>query len=147
MILAYPPVMAFRHLANVPGSHHNTGAMNGVAQRDWPRRRYPRFTLDRPLLAHLYCEESFALTYRGRCREFSEGGIGAALAEQLPVGEVVTLELSPTLKVYGAVRYLSGFYHGFEFVLLRDRQKEAIKAICASFERRHHHHAAKRAHA
>jgi len=85
------------------------------------------------------------MTYRGRCRELSEGGIGAALAEQLPVGEVVTLELSPSLKVYGAVRYMHGFYHGFEFVLLRDRQREAIKSMCASFA--HRKHSAKRAHA
>ena len=111
---------------------------NGISSRSWPKRRYPRYTLDRPLLAHLYCTESSALTYRGRCRELSEGGIGAALAEQLSPGEVVTLEFSPTLKVYGAVRYLRGFYHGFEFVLLRDRQREAIKRLCDSFAGRTH---------
>ena len=121
--------------------------MTGLPQRSWPKRRYPRYTLDRPLLAHLYCDDSsIPLTYRGRCRELSEGGIGASLAEQLPVGEVVTLEFSPTLKIYGAVRYLHGFYHGFEFVLLRDRQKEALKAMCGSFDHRQHG-AAKRAHA
>lgn len=113
--------------------------MTGPSPRSWPQRRFPRYALDRPLLAHLYCEESSALTYRGRCRVLSEGGIGAALAEQLPVGEVVTLELSPTLKVYGAVRFLQGFYHGFEFVMLRDRQKEAIKTMCANLAHRHHH--------
>jgi len=112
--------------------------MTGLPQRSWPKRRYPRYTLDRPLLAHLYCDDSSALTYRGRCRELSEGGIGAALAEQLPVGEVVTLEFTPTLKVYGAVRYMHGFYHGFEFVLLRDRQREAIKRLCDSFAARAH---------
>ena len=98
--------------------------MNGIPPpRSWPKRRYPRYALDRPLLAHLYCSETSALTYRGRCRELSEGGIGAALGEQLSPGEVVTLEFAPNLKVYGAVRYLRGFYHGFEFVLLRDRQR------------------------
>ena len=110
----------------------------GISPRSWPKRRYPRYTLDRPLLAHLYCTESSAVTYRGRCRELSEGGIGAALAEQLSPGEVVTLEFSPTLKVYGAVKYLRGFYHGFEFVLLRDRQREAIKRLCDSFAIRAH---------
>jgi hypothetical protein len=120
--------------------------MTGLPQRSWPKRRYPRYTLDRPLLAHLYCDDSSALTYRGRCHELSEGGIGAALAEQLPIGEVVTLEFSPTLKVYGTVRYMHGFYHGFEFVLLRDRQREAIKSMVAAFARRHHG-TAKRAHA
>ena len=113
--------------------------MNGIPPpRSWPKRRYPRYALDRPLLAHLYCSDTSALTYRGRCRELSEGGIGAALGEQLSPGEVVTLEFAPNLKVYGTVRYLRGFYHGFEFVLLRDRQREAIKRLCDSFAARVH---------
>ena len=73
---------------------------------------------------------------RGRCCEVGEGGAGVSLNDQLPVGEVVTLELSPALRVYAAVRYLRGFYHGFEFVMLRDRQREAIHQLCANLASR-----------
>jgi hypothetical protein len=87
--------------------------------------------------AHIYGGETTFYTIGGRCRELSEGGAGAALHEQLPTGEVVALELSPSLRLYAAVRYLHGFYHGFEFVMLRDRQRQALHQLCASLAPRH----------
>ena len=39
------------------------------------------------------------------------------------------MELSPSLKVYAAVRYCRAFYHGFEFVLLKDRQKAELARL------------------
>ncbi len=92
-------------------------------------RRYPRYPLDKPLQAHrLYDEMKVSL--RGRWRTFGEGGAGAQLSEQLSPGEVISLQLTHSTKVYAAVRYSRAFYHGFEFVLLRDRQKAEIQRLC-----------------
>jgi hypothetical protein len=74
------------------------------------------------------------ITIRGRWQTFSEGGAGAEMSEQLRDGEVLRLELSPSLKVWAAVRYCRAFQHGFEFVLLRDKQKADIKQLCRQLE-------------
>lgn len=93
-------------------------------------RRYQRYPVDRPLVA-LRTYDDTTISFRGRWRSLGEGGAGAQMSEQLRTGEVIQLQLSPTLRVYAAVRYGSGFYHGFEFVLLRERQRDEIKRICS----------------
>jgi len=100
-----------------------------IGERNWARRRYPRVAVDTALRAHIYCSETSEITIRGRCRQFGEGGLGASMADQFLPGEVVTLELTPALKVYGVVRYMRGYFHGFEFIMLRDRQREALRAF------------------
>ncbi|HTC79257.1 MAG TPA: PilZ domain-containing protein [Terriglobales bacterium] len=100
-----------------------------IGERNWARRRYPRVAVDTALRAHIYCSETSEITIRGRCRQFGEGGLGATLADQLLPGEVVTLEITPALKVYGVARYMRGYFHGFEFIMLRDRQREALRAF------------------
>lgn len=108
-----------------------------ILARKLPKRRYERYRHDLPIRAHVYASEATFFSIRGRCCELGEGGAGATLNDQLPPGEVVALELSPTLKIYAAVRYLRGFYHGFEFVMLRDRQREALHQMCAALAARH----------
>lgn len=92
------------------------------------KRRYPRYPLDKPLIAHRIYDE-MTVSIRGRCQMFGEGGAGAQMSEQLLCGEVISLELSPSLKVYAAVRYTRAFFHGFEFVLLKDRQKSELARL------------------
>jgi len=92
------------------------------------KRRYPRYLLDRPLTAYRIYEE-MRVSVRGRWQQFGEGGLGAQMTEQLRSGEVLQMELSPSLKVYAAVRYSRAFYHGFEFVLLKDRQKAELARL------------------
>jgi hypothetical protein len=58
------------------------------------------------------------------------------MSEQLRYGEVIVLHLSHSLNVYAAVRYSRAFFHGFEFVLLKDRQKAEIARMCRQFEAR-----------
>jgi len=89
------------------------------------KRRYPRYDVDKPLVAHRLHDE-MSVPIRGRWRQFGEGGAGAQMSEQLRFGEVIRMDLSPSLKVYAAVRYSQAFYHGFEFVLLKDREKEEL---------------------
>jgi|SRR6185437_3123889 len=99
------------------------------------RRRFPRYNLDKPLIAHrLY--EQVTVGIRGRWRQFGEGGAGADMSEQLRHGEVLRLDFSPTLKVYAAVRYSRAFFHGFEFVLVKDRQEAEIKQLCRELSTR-----------
>ncbi len=97
------------------------------------KRRYPRYSLDKPITAHRTYEE-MTVPLRGRWRQFGEGGVGAHMSEQLRFGEVIAIDLSHTLTVYAAVRYSRAFYHGFEFVLLKDRQRAEISRMCRRFE-------------
>lgn len=92
------------------------------------KRRYTRYLVNKPIVAYrVYDEMSIAI--RGRWRTFSEGGAGAQMSEQLRSGEVIRLELSPSLKVWAAVRYCQAFYHGFEFVLLKEKERADIKRL------------------
>ena len=77
----------------------------------------------------LFRSEEMKVSVRGRWQQFGEGGLGAQMSEQLRSGEVLQMELSPSLKVYAAVRYSRAFYHGFEFVLLKDRQKAELARL------------------
>src|SRR6185437_14868958 len=80
------------------------------------RRRFPRFEVNRPVTAILYWESAPPVLISGRCHSLSEGGLGATMSQQLRVGEVVNLEVA----------------HGFEFVLVRDNQRAAIRRLCTS---------------
>ena len=93
------------------------------------KRKYPRYTMDKPVVAYRAYED-MKIGIRGQWQTFGEGGLGARMSEQLRSGEVIAFELSPTLRVYAAVRYCQAFYHGFEFVLLKDRQKAEIARMC-----------------
>jgi hypothetical protein len=89
--------------------------------------------MDRPIRAAICGCEPYS-SIPGRCRELGEGGLGAYMSDQLYPGSIVTIELAPQLKVYAAVRFLHGFYHGFEFVFVREREREKIKHFCAQFK-------------
>ncbi|HVH85461.1 MAG TPA: PilZ domain-containing protein [Terriglobales bacterium] len=99
------------------------------------KRRYPRYKVDKPVVAYRAYED-MKVGIRGRWQTFGEGGLGAQMSEQLRSGEVIAFELSPTLKVYAAVRYCQAFYHGFEFVLLKDRQRAEIARMCRELDRK-----------
>jgi hypothetical protein len=98
------------------------------------KRRYERYPMDRPLIGHRVYDD-VTLTVRGRWHSLGEGGAGAQMSEQLRTGEVIRLELSSSIRVYAVVRYGRGFHHGFEFVLLRDRQRAEIKRLCSDLGR------------
>jgi len=107
-------------------------------------RKYPRYSVDKAVVAYRAYED-MKIGIRGRWRTFGEGGLGATMSEQLRSGEVIAFELSPTLRVYAAVRYCQAFYHGFEFVLLKDRQKAEIKRMCSELGRKTEQAQAKKA--
>lgn len=98
-------------------------------------RRFPRYKTSQRVRAYLLGEDTFYNVVEGNCKEFARGGLGATLKEQLHTGQTVLLQLSLSLKVYATVRFSNGFYHGFEFVLLRDKDRVAIHNLCEAFER------------
>jgi len=95
------------------------------------RRRFPRYDTDLPIRLRNKEEEELA----GRCVVIGEGGVAAILAEPVPLGSMVILQLAipthPTvLEVYALVRNRSGLRHGFEFLSLADSEREAIRQLC-----------------
>lgn len=92
--------------------------------------RAPRYATDRALSAVRFWEDTPVRTVHGRCHVVSRRGLGATVADQLYIGEVVRLDLPPILRVYASVRNISGARHGFEFLFLTDSQQRAIQRLC-----------------
>ena len=99
-------------------------------------RRYCRYRIDQPVAALQYWDESRTRTIEGRCHSISEGGLGARFSDQLRVGEMVLIQISPTLRVYAVVRNMAGFDHGLEFVLMRGVQRKAMADLCRNHAQR-----------
>ena len=99
---------------------------------DWRRhRRFNRYKLDiRVVITREISGKEERLN--GRCRHLGEGGLGAVLAGELPMAEVVGLEFtlpgdSEPMRMRAAVRQRHGFHHGFEFLTLSVSQLDAIR--------------------
>jgi len=78
-------------------------------------RRHPRYRLDVEI--RIYPRDSEVV--RGRTVDISESGISAILAVEVPIDEVVRLELSLPLgdvDVHALVRQRNAFRYGFQFV-------------------------------
>ena len=102
------------------------------ARTDWRKhRRFNRYKLDiRVSITRAVDGKQEVLS--GRCRHLGEGGLGAVLAGELPVGESVALEFTlpgqrEAMHMRAAVRFRHGFHHGFEFLTLGLAQLETIR--------------------
>jgi hypothetical protein len=95
-------------------------------------RRYPRYHIDRPVKATVFWDDHPIRKVLGRAITLSEGGLGASLADQLYLGEVVRLEMPPVPPIYATVRNTRGTEHGFEFLYSRDGQRQAVQVVCAA---------------
>ncbi len=93
-------------------------------------RRFPRYSLDRPLNVVVFWEDAAVRTLHGRCRVLGEGGLGGTIADQLYIGDVVRLELPPLVRTYGSVRSVQGAAHGFEFLFTDESQRRAVRRLC-----------------
>lgn len=102
------------------------------------RRKFPRYAVDlRVSLQVLRATGPVALW--GRSNELGADGIGITLTGQLDPGEVVNLELtlpgsSALIKIRALVRYRDGLRHGFEFLALSTKQRDAVNQACVSLE-------------
>lgn len=89
-------------------------------------RRHGRFLIDLRLIVKA------KTTLHGRTRNLSEGGLGATVAGDIGLGEIVQLqfqlpELEEPLVFRAEVRYRQGFQYGFKFVNPSDNQVEIIR--------------------
>ncbi|MFZ0805291.1 MAG: PilZ domain-containing protein [Candidatus Sulfotelmatobacter sp.] len=97
-------------------------------------RRFPRFTLDVRLQVKMFQNGEFCSCW-GRSTEIGQDGIGATLTGSLEQGEIVTLEiplpLTPyPIKVRAIVRYVQGLRYGFEFLTLKETQRDTVRRVC-----------------
>lgn len=102
-------------------------AMERPAPGTWAvSRQHGRFLIDLRLIV----KANTAL--HGRTRNLSEGGLGATVAGDIPVGELVQLQLQlpgseDPLVFRAEVRYRQGFQYGFKFLNPGGKQIEIIR--------------------
>ncbi len=95
-------------------------------------RRHPRFKLE--VSVRVYPRDCPVV--RGDTVDISESGISAMLREEIPVGEVVRLELAlpcGDVEVLALVRQRNAFRYGFQFLEATSAQ-DVIGRTCRQLE-------------
>jgi hypothetical protein len=97
-------------------------------------RRFPRYPADFRLSVQSF-RPAGSLSLWGLCSELGEDGISGTLTGELALGEVVSMEISvpaigSALKVRAIVRYCDGLRHGFEFLAMDRKQRDALHRTC-----------------
>src|ERR1051326_9007370 len=93
------------------------------------QRRFPRYTCRYGIAVVDHSGRSTT----GECRTLSQGGFGATISSELPVGSIVSIVFRPRSLVHAVslearVLYHEKELHGFEFVAPAEKQREAIAA-------------------
>jgi len=110
-------------------------ALGSAVQTSRPKlRRHPRCRVRLKAMLTLQRTQE-ALTGWMDVRDVSESGIGGETSLELGIGDVVSIdvmlpEISMLLTAEAAVRHHLGFFHGLQFLGLRDSQREAIRQFC-----------------
>ncbi len=88
-------------------------------------RKLTRFELDKRVRITI-TQEGTPLVLHGRTCDISEGGMCALISGRLKAGSIVRLEVSGleegALALTATVRHAKGFYYGFEFVHMDQKQ-------------------------
>jgi len=106
--------------------------MSDASSQSWPvTREYLRYVIDLRLVVRT------SQKLYGRTKDLGDGGLGATVAGDIPIGELVELEFQlpgtdDPMAMYAEVRYRQGFQYGFRFVNPTDRQKEIIRRATRS---------------
>lgn len=90
-------------------------------------RKYERFLIDVRLIIRTKAGE-----LHGRTKNLAEGGMGATVAGDIPLNELVELQFqapgsSVPLVFRAEVRYRQGFQYGFKFLPLPEDKLEIIR--------------------
>ncbi len=93
-------------------------------------RRYPRYAVERPLRITVYWEDTPIRRAHGICHVLGEGGLGATVADDLYLGDVVSVEMPPISRTYARVRNIHGIRKGLEFLQLTTTQRQAVRRLC-----------------
>ena len=92
-------------------------------------RRLTRFLLDKRVRVTVQGEAS-GLVLHGRTCDISEGGLCALISGKLNQGDKVFLEVAGleggSLDLTATVRHARGFYYGFEFTRMDDKQHASV---------------------
>ncbi len=99
-------------------------------------RQFSRYKLDQRVAVRVIREGSEKLL-RGRSNDISEGGLGATLAGELEMGEIVALDFwlplsRDPMRLRARVQYRLGFRYGFAFLTLSGEQRAAILKLARS---------------
>ena len=98
----------------------------------WPiAREYTRHLIDIRLIVKTNT------VLHGRTRNLGEGGLGATVAGDMPLGEIVKLEFSlpevpDPIHMHAEVRYRQGFQFGFKFINPTPEQVAMIRKATRS---------------
>lgn len=108
--------------------------MAGPPQDQRRRRRFPRYRTDLKLAVLLLGPDG-RLQINGLCNQIGEGGLGAIIASELAIGEVVNLQLSipsepQPVSLPAIVRWRERLQHGFEFFGVSSQQLATIRDYC-----------------
>lgn len=116
----------------LPGLEHTCGNVFSDMQNRKTRaravnRKFGRSSIDLRLVVKA------KTTLHGRTKNLAEGGMGATVAGDIPLGELVEVQFqvpqSPEpLAIRAEVRYRQGFQYGFKFLQPTEEQLELIRA-------------------
>jgi hypothetical protein len=101
--------------------------MSEKKQHPWTLPRvHPRFLLDIRILIR------GKQVLHGRTKDIAEGGLGATVAGDIQVGDIVELEFQlpeaqEPMKVKAEVRYRQGFQCGVKFLNATSEQRDHIR--------------------
>jgi len=100
--------------------------MQGFRTDSAPLRDYSRFFIDLRLVVRA------SSRLYGRTRDVSETGLGATVAGDIKMGEVVELEFklpetATPLIMMAEIRYRQGFQYGFRFLNPTAQEREMIR--------------------
>jgi hypothetical protein len=89
-------------------------------------RKHERFEIDLRLLVKA------ATILHGRTKNLAESGMGATIAGEIPLGELVELQFqlpdsSQPMVLRAEVRFRQGFQYGFKFVFPTEEQLHMIR--------------------
>lgn len=93
------------------------------------QRRFPRYSVDRPVTAVVFWDETPVAKVHGRTVVLGEGGMSATMTNELYAGDIVQLCVPPAPWLYAKVCHVHGDQHGFEFLYTSGSQRDAIKNL------------------
>src|SRR5262249_11688524 len=105
-----------------------------MSKPKWAEPRVePRYLMDQRLIVR---GDS---TLHGRTKDISENGVGATIAGDLSIGDIVELEFYLTgsltpVKIKAEVRYRQGFQYGFHFVNITELEKSGIREAARNLQ-------------
>ncbi|HET9407786.1 MAG TPA: PilZ domain-containing protein [Candidatus Sulfotelmatobacter sp.] len=106
---------------------------------DRRKRRYPRYRVDFPVSVTMLVNSEYQ-TFDAHGKDLAEAGIGVLVATELTIGEVASFKFSlpgssDIWEIRAVLRHRRGYHYGFEFLSIRNEQKQYLKKYLETLER------------